>query len=100
MSAQPIRQVKPYPMAELAGALEAVILEIVREELAIRERTESKLFRWITAKEAGELLGIKTDSVSARVRQGKLPGRLYAGRVYVDRAALEAEIDSATLPSA
>lgn len=84
----------------MLGALSVVlrpIIEDVVEEL-LADRDEHR--RWLTAVEAGELLGISAAAVGARVRKGSLPGRLYCRRIYVDREALDEAIEgSATLPS-
>jgi len=79
--------------------LRELVREIVDEEIEARlgELNES---RWITAKKAGEILGISGEAVGLRVRQGKLVGRLYGRRIYVDRIALDLAIADgrATLP--
>jgi hypothetical protein len=62
-----------------------LVRELVREELAGQARS----WGWLTTKQASEMLGITPHRVAARVREGKLPGRVYGGRVYVDRAELE-----------
>jgi excisionase family DNA binding protein len=67
--------------------LRELVREVVREELAVERRKTP--WGWLTTKQAGELLGISSHRVAARVREGKLPGRTYGGRVYVDRQELE-----------
>lgn len=78
-------------------ALRGVIRKVVQEEL----QGHSMHFRWLTTTAAGEILGISPAAVAARVRQGKLPGRLYQRRYYVDGEALDSDIagSRATLPS-
>lgn len=76
-----------------------LVREVVAEEIdrRVAELTES---RWIPAKRAGEILGISGEAVGLRVRQGKLAGKLYGRRIYVDRIALDLAIAEgrATLP--
>lgn len=81
------------PKHEMADALLLVALgdivrDIVREELT-RERSG---WRWLTTQQASELLGISAHRIAARVREGKLPGRKYGGRTYVDRIELEKQL--------
>jgi len=79
--------------------LRELVREVVAEEVdrRVAELTES---RWIPAKRAGEILGISGEAVGLRVRQGKLAGKLYGRRIYVDRIALDLAIAEgcATLP--
>ena len=84
------------PEPDLDRYLRDAIRQIVREELREREHGP----RWLTVKQAGEILGITPAAVAARVRRGKLPGRLYQRRYYIDRSALDAAIDEsrATVP--
>lgn len=81
---------KDDPYERLVDALREVIVQIVEEHE--RERPRQPLWRWLTTKQASELLGISPHRVAARVRQGTLPGRTYQGRTYVDREELEKTI--------
>lgn len=81
----------------LVEALRSVIEQIVDERH--EKHAEGGSWRWLTAPQAGVILGISAAAVGARVRQGTLPGRLYGRRIYVDREALDAAIDSATFPA-
>ena len=65
--------------------LDEQIRAIVREEIAATRRPN---WRWLTTKQAAELLGITPHRVAARVREGKLPGKRFGGRTYVDGDAL------------
>lgn len=74
-------------------------LEPIVNELVDRRMSEQQP-RWITPTEAGAVLGIKPEAVKWRLRQGRLAGRLYGNRWYVDGKALDAAIaeSPATLP--
>jgi hypothetical protein len=74
----------------LIQALREVVREVVQEELS--KRPSSSTPRWVTPAQAGELLGIKPEAVKWRLRQGRLPGRFYGRRWYVDGEALDAAI--------
>jgi DNA-directed RNA polymerase specialized sigma24 family protein len=65
-----------------------VIREIVREELTRVEMT----WRWLTAEQAGELLGISAAAVRQRVQRGQLRARKLEGRVYLDVRDLDCAI--------
>jgi len=75
----------------LVDALRAVIEQIVDEREA--EHAKAGSWRWLTTVQAAELLGISHHRIAAKVREGKLPGRKYHGRTYVDREELEQAID-------
>jgi hypothetical protein len=62
--------------------LEEELRELVRE--VVQEEMRSRAFAWLTADEAALKFGITADAVRRRVREGRLPGRTHAGRVYVD----------------
>lgn len=81
-------QITPPVSREADRWLRETIRQVVREEIAQGDPT----WNWLTAKQAGELLGISPHRVSARVREGKLPGKKFGGRTYVDREALEQQL--------
>ena len=66
--------------AALVAALEPLVSQIVREEVARAEHE----WRWRTPAQAGELLGISAAAVRQRVVRGQLPARRLEGRVYLD----------------
>jgi excisionase family DNA binding protein len=69
-------------------AIEALVEQRVREELAAREtRTGDRT--WLTLKEAGDLLGCSADAVRMRVQRGRLESRRQGRRVYVSAASVE-----------
>jgi hypothetical protein len=48
--------------------------------------------RWLTAEQAGELLGISPAAVRQRVVRGQLPAKKLEGRLYFDIHDLDAAI--------
>ena len=80
---------QPDAYEQLVEALRRVIVQIVDERQAEQQQ---RSWHWLTTKQASELLGISPHRVAARVREGKLPGRQYQGRTYVDGEELEKQI--------
>jgi excisionase family DNA binding protein len=73
---------------EVVAALESLVVETVRAELA--ERTVSDGGRkWLTLAEAGEQLGCSPDAVRMRVKRGRLEARRQGSRVYVSAASVD-----------
>src|SRR5262245_65238268 len=66
---------------QLVDALRRVIEQIV-EEMEGEKKPYS--WPWLTVEEAAKKFGITTDAVRRRVRENRLPGVTYGGRVYVD----------------
>lgn len=81
--------------ASLTEALEPLLRRLVDE--AIERRADE--WRWLSAKQAGELLDMSPAAVRQRVQRGQFPGRNVSGRVYVDMRALDREIDQLPCPA-
>jgi hypothetical protein len=67
-------------VAAILDALLPSLRRMVRDEV-VRAEVE---WRWRTAEQAGELLGVSGAAVRQRVRRGQLPGHRFDGRVYLD----------------
>lgn len=52
--------------------------------------------RWLNVKECAGYLGISETAVRRRISRGRIPVRRQGRSVVVDRAALDAEIESAS----
>jgi hypothetical protein len=68
----------------LVDVLRNVISLIVNEQAQKAQEREGYTWGWLTVEEAAKKFEITPDAVRRRVREGRLPGRTYAGRVYVD----------------
>jgi hypothetical protein len=73
--------------SEVVDALARLFAECVRRELADEQR-----LGWLTLDRAGELLGITSDAVYRKVKKGKLDGRKFDGRWFVEVAELDRAI--------
>jgi excisionase family DNA binding protein len=73
---------------ELVAALEGLIAERVRAELAASAPPWDGR-RWLSLKEAGERLGVSSDAVRMRVNRGRLEASRHGRRLYVSAASVE-----------
>ena len=83
---------------ELADALAAALMP--RLQVLVEQEVKKQVFawRWRTAEQAGDLLGISADAVRQRVLRGDLPGKKVMGRVYLDIADLDRALQRAERP--
>lgn len=59
-----------------------------------RQLTAQKLSRrWLTCKQAAEVLGITEGGVRMRIKRGQLDSRVLDGRRYVDMDALRRRLE-------
>ena len=70
-------------------AIEQLVEERVREELAARDSRIAAERTWLTLEEAGEQLGVSADAVRMRVKRGRLEAKTQGRRVYVSAASVE-----------
>lgn len=70
-------------------AIEELVEERVREELAARDVREAAEKTWLTLEEAGLRLGCSADAVRMRANRGRLESRKQGRRVYVSAASVE-----------
>lgn len=83
---------EPDNFGALYNELRRIVEQLVDERIQQNGGSPPR-WRWLTTKQAAELLGISPHRIAARVREGKLPGRQYGGRTYVDREELDKAID-------
>jgi excisionase family DNA binding protein len=50
--------------------------------------------RWLTMKEAGQVLGISGEAVRALIRRGRLPYTTLGAKIYIDRLALDSMLEA------
>lgn len=74
---------------DVVRALEELVAESVRAELAAHAAETSGARQWLTLAEAGERLGCSQDAVRMRVKRGRLEHRRQGSRVYVSAESVD-----------
>jgi excisionase family DNA binding protein len=74
---------------EVVRALEQLVAETVRAELAEHAAAENGGRKWLTLGEAAERLGCSPDAVRMRVKRGRLEHRRQGSRVYVAATSVD-----------
>ena len=77
----------------LIDLLRPLVRELVREEVE-RERQR---WRWLSVRQAAELLDTTPAGIYKRVQRGQLPAKHVGSKVLIDMQALDTQLDS--LPS-
>jgi excisionase family DNA binding protein len=72
----------------VVAAIDELVTERVREELETRTSVPT-LKKWLTLREAAELLGCSTDAVRMRARRGRLEHRRHGRSLYISAASIE-----------
>ena len=90
---KPLAEPEPDPLVVFLTTMKEALRPIVAELVA-----ESREYRWewMSAAQAGEVLGLDTETVAARVRRGTLPGAVHARRVYVDMREFDRQLQRAS----
>lgn len=81
----------------MGDSLEETLLEVLRpsiRQMVRRELSKAEYeWRWKTAEQAAEVLGISVGAVRQRFQRGTLPGVKRGKHIYVDFRALSEQLD-------
>ena len=86
-------EVSEQLVAGLVEAIEPLVRRLVREEIE-RERTR---WRWLSVRQAAELLDTTPAGIYKRVQRGQLPVKHVGSKIVIDAEALDHQLDQ--LPS-
>jgi excisionase family DNA binding protein len=74
---------------DVVDAIEQLVAERVRAELAAAAQANGLARKWLTLKQAGERLDCSADAVRMRVKRNRLEARRQGRRVYVSAEGVD-----------